>query len=120
MLQYTYLYENIMFTNQMRLFGKGKAWEPGEERKVLALIKSLIYAREERGARGMLWKVNQNRSNLYADTIDPKVAWFEGSQFLKDTLIPGISRFGYSLLEIRRLLYLGHFVVLKSNVDFWP
>jgi hypothetical protein len=50
MSRYTYLYENIMFTNKKRHIiwgGKGKDW--------LALIKSLIYPRVGRGAlRGVL------------------------------------------------------------------
>jgi len=47
MLWYTYLYENRMFTNKMRrsIIWKGNAWEAGWVRKVLALIKSLIYSR---------------------------------------------------------------------------
>jgi hypothetical protein len=41
-----------MFTNKMRcsIIGKGNAGEAGWVRKELALIKSLIYAREEEGA----------------------------------------------------------------------
>ena len=58
------LYENTMFTNKLdpALFGKGKDWE--KERKVLALIKSLIYAREKRGAWGALWKIDQSGSKM--------------------------------------------------------
>jgi len=46
------------------LFGKGKDWVAGKERKVLALIKRLIYVREKIGALEELWKIDQNRSNL--------------------------------------------------------
>ncbi len=68
MLWYTYLYENTMFTTKLdpSLFGKGKAWEAGwgKERKVLVLIKSLIYVREKRGTLGVLWKIDQSGSKM--------------------------------------------------------
>jgi len=71
MLWYTYLYENIMFTNKMRhsIIWKGNAWEAGWVRKVLALIKSLNYAREEEDALEVhLNKIDQSRSKSSADT----------------------------------------------------
>jgi len=47
---------------------KGNAWEAGWVRKELALIISLIYAREEEGAiEARLNKLDQSRSNLSAD-----------------------------------------------------
>ncbi len=47
MLEYTYLYENRMFTNKWdtALFGKGNAWAASKVKTRVALIKSLIYAR---------------------------------------------------------------------------
>jgi len=56
MLLFKYLYENTMFTNKLvpALFGKEKFGKLGEERKVLALIKSLFYPREKKGAWGEL------------------------------------------------------------------
>jgi hypothetical protein len=55
-----------MFANKVRhsiiLESKGKTL--GEERKVLALIKSSIYLRVERCTWGALWKIDQSRSNI--------------------------------------------------------
>jgi len=46
---------------------KGNAGEAGWVRKVLVLIKSLIYAREEeRALEARLNKINQSRSKLSA------------------------------------------------------
>jgi len=68
---YTYLYENIMFTNKMRcsIIWKGNAWKAGWVRKVLVLIKNLIYMREEEDVLEVrLNKIDQSRSKLSADT----------------------------------------------------
>jgi hypothetical protein len=47
---------------------KGNAGEAGWVRKELALIKSLIYAREEEGVlEACLNKIDQSRLNLLAD-----------------------------------------------------
>jgi hypothetical protein len=61
-----------MFTNKMRrsIIWKGNAWEAGWVRKVLALIKGLIYVREEEDAlEARLNKIDQSRLKLSADTI---------------------------------------------------
>jgi len=59
-----------MFTNKVKhniiLGQKEKAL--GAKRKVLALIKSLIYVRVERCAWFTLLKVDQSRSKFIADT----------------------------------------------------
>jgi len=60
-----------MFTNKLRrsIIWKGNAGEAGWVRKVLALIKSLIYAREEEGAlEARLIKIHQSRLKLTADS----------------------------------------------------
>jgi hypothetical protein len=59
-----------MFTNKMRcsIIWKGNAGEAGLVRKVLVLIKSLIYAREEEDVLVVrLKKIDQSWSKLSAD-----------------------------------------------------
>jgi len=73
MLWYTYLYGNTMFTNKWdaALFRRGKARGAGKvTEKVLDLIKSLIYSRVKKVLKGVLWKIDQNRSNLWADNFE--------------------------------------------------
>ncbi len=62
MLWYTYLYENIMFTNKLdeALFRKENAWVEGGVRDKWALIKS--FTRDRKDALGEhLWKIDQSR-----------------------------------------------------------
>jgi len=52
----------------MQQIWKRNAWEEGWVKKELALLKSLIYGREEQEAlEARLNKIDQSRSNLSAD-----------------------------------------------------
>jgi len=65
-----------MFTNKIicSIIWKGNAKEAGWVRKVLALIKSLLYAREEEEdvLEVRLNKIDQSRSKLSADNYNNK------------------------------------------------